>query len=404
MTTVATLDTTLRDFVNTRSQQKIDLCFACAKCTAGCPIAHIADLRPANFLRLVQFGMTDALLNTPALWRCLGCDLCGARCPNDVHIGAMLASVRELAWEESRRAVFTDQAVVEGMGRLSRLRDNIGNARNVTGDAADNRVLWTQNLERVPDGLMNRKNAEIVYFTGCVSALFPQSYRIPQSLTTILSNTHADFTILGSEEWCCGYPLLAAGQREHARELMKHNVEQIQAMGAHTLVTTCPSCFHMWHHEYPTMLGTPLPFEVKHSTQLLAQMIDDGTLKLNAFEGTITYHDPCDLGRKSGVFDAPRAVLDAIPSARFVEMTNYGKNAMCCGGGGNLETFDPTLPPKIASERLDDAVSTGANVLVSACQQCERTLMGAARKHDAARKVRLKIMDSVELVAQQLAM
>jgi Fe-S oxidoreductase len=104
------------------------------------------------------------------------------------------------------------------------------------------------------------------------------------------------------------------------------------------------------------------------------------------------------------VFDAPRAVLDAIPSAHFVEMTNYGTNAMCCGGGGNLETFDPTLPPKIASERLDDAMSTGANVLVSACQQCERTLMGAARKHDAARKARMKVMDVVELVAQQLAM
>lgn len=402
MTPVATLDTTLRDFVNTQSQQKIDLCFACSKCTAGCPIAHVADLRPANFLRLVQFGMTDALLNTPALWRCLGCDLCGARCPNDVHIGAMLASVRELCWEESRRTSFIDPAIVDGMGRLSRLRGNIGAARNVTGDAADNRVLWTQNLERTPEGLMNRKGAEIVYFTGCVSALFPQSYRIPQSLTTILASAHADFTILGSEEWCCGYPLLAAGQRERSLELMKHNVEQIQALGAHTLVATCPSCFHMWHHEYPAMLGAPLPFEVKHSTQLLAQMIDASALKLNSFNGAITYHDPCDLGRKSHVFDAPRTVLDAIPSARFVEMTNYGKNAMCCGGGGNLETFDPTLPPRIASERLDDAVSTGANVLVSACQQCERTLMGAARKHDAARKARMKIMDVTELVAQQL--
>jgi heterodisulfide reductase subunit D len=184
--------------------------------------------------------------------------------------------------------------------------------------------------------------------------------------------------------------------------LMQHNVEQIQALGARTLVATCPSCFHMWHHEYPAMLGAPLPFEVKHSTQLLAQMIDGGALKLNAFEGTITYHDPCDLGRKSHVFDAPRAVLDAIPSARFVEMTNYGANAMCCGGGGNLETFDPTLPPKIASERLGDAVSTGANVLVSACQQCERTLMGAARKHEGARKARMKVMDVVELVAQQI--
>ncbi len=400
---VATLDPQLRDFVNAQSQQLVNRCYACSRCTAGCPIARVTDLRPAQFLQLVQFGMTDALLKNPSLWRCLGCDLCGSRCPNDVHIGAMIAALRELAWDPARRASFTDPALVQGLDRISRLRDNIGSAHNVTGDDAANRALWTQNLERVPDGLMNRQGAEIIYFTGCVGSLFPQSYRIPQSFTSILTFLHADFTVLGSQEWCCGYPLLAAGQRERARELMAHNVAQIQAMGAKTLVATCPSCYHMWHHEYPQLLGKPLPFEVQHSTAFLARLLDDGTLKLNAFEGTVTYHDPCDLCRKSGVYDAPRTVLSSLPHAKFVEMTDYGKNAMCCGGGGNLETFDPALPPQVASDRLNDAVSTGANVLVSACQQCERTLMGAARKHDAARKARLKVMDVVELVAQQLS-
>ncbi len=402
MTTIATLDPTLRDFVNAKSRQSIDLCFACSKCTAGCPIAGVADLRPAQFLRLVQFGMTDALLNNPALWRCLGCDLCGARCPNDVHIGAVLSAARELAWEPSRRTSFSDPAIVQGMERLGRLCGNIAAAHNVTGDVAENRTLWTQNLERTPEGLLNRGGAEVVYFTGCVGALYPQSYRIPQSFTAILAFAESDFTILGGEEWCCGFPLIAAGQRDRARELMQHNVEQIKAMGARTLAATCPSCYHMWCHEYPALLGAPLPFEVKHSTQFVAGLLTDSAVKLNAFEGALTYHDPCDLCRKSDVFDAPREVLSNIPHARLIEMTNYGKNAMCCGGGGNLETFDPTLPPKVASERLDDAVGTGANVLVSACQQCERMLMGAARKHDGARKARLKVMDIVELVAQQL--
>ncbi len=402
MTMLATIDPQLREFVNASSAQLVDRCFACSKCTAGCPIARHSDLRPAHFLRMVQFGLTDALLNNPTLWRCLGCDLCGARCPNDVHIGNMLAAIRQLAWDASRRAGLSDPTIVQGMERLGNLRNNIGSAHNITGDDAANRALWTQNLERVPEGLMNRQGAEVVYFTGCVGALFPQSYRIPQSFTSILAFAKSDFTVLGSAEWCCGYPLLAAGQRERARELMTHNVEQIKAMGARVLVATCPSCYHMWHHEYPALLGQPLPFEVKHSTHVLAQMLEDGRLKLNALEGTLTYHDPCDLGRKSGVFDAPRAVLSSIPGVKFVEMTNYGKNSMCCGGGGNLETFDSTLPPKVASERLDDAVSTKANVLVSACQQCERTLMGSARKHEAARKARMKVMDIVEVVAQQI--
>ncbi len=403
MTLLATLDTQLRDFANAQSQQTINRCYACSRCTAGCPIARVADLRPAQFLRQVQFGMTEALVNNPTLWRCLGCDLCGARCPNDVHIGTMIAAVRQLVWEQARQDASADPALVQGLERITRLSDNISSAHNVTGDAADNRALWTQNLERVPDGLMNRKGASVVYFTGCVGSLFPQSYRIPQSFTSILTFVHADFTILGSAEWCCGYPLLAAGKRERAKELAKHNIAEIQAMGAQTLVATCPSCYHMWQHEYPALVGEPLPFEVKHSTQYLTGLLDDGTLKLNPFEGTVTFHDPCDLCRKSDVFDSPRHVLTSIPHAKFVEMTNYGKNAMCCGGGGNLETFDPALPPKVASERLDDAVSTGANILVSACQQCERTLMGAGRKHDGVRKARMKVMDVVELVAQQLA-
>ena len=117
MSITISLDPSLRDFVNAQSQQLINRCYVCSKCTAGCPIARFTDLRPAQFLQMVQFGMTDALLNNPTVWRCLGCDLCGARCPNDVHIGAMLASLRQLAWEESRRASFADPALVQGMER-----------------------------------------------------------------------------------------------------------------------------------------------------------------------------------------------------------------------------------------------------------------------------------------------
>ncbi len=400
MTPVGMLDPTLREFVNAQSEQLINRCFACSKCTAGCPIARVADLRPAQLLRLVQFGLTDALLNNPALWRCLGCDLCGSRCPNDVHIGTMLAAVRKLAWQESR---FSDPALVQGLERLTALKDNIERVHNITGDDNANRLLWAQNLDQAPEGLEHKSGAEIVYFVGCVSSLFPQSYRIPQAMTQVLMGTGAKFTALGGEEWCCGYPLIAAGLGERAQKLAAHNVKSIQEIGARELVTTCPSCFHMWKHKYPELLGASLPFEVKHSTEFLQGLLSDGALRLNPFKGTVTFHDPCDLCRKSDVFDAPRAVLDAIPGVRFVEMTNYGKNALCCGGGGNLETFDPSLVAQVSAERLNDAMGTGASIIVSACQQCERTLTSATRKHEAARKARVKVMDIVELVSQQLA-
>jgi heterodisulfide reductase subunit D len=379
------------------------LCYHCAKCTCGCPLTEEFDLAPNQVMRALQFSRGERVLNSKTLWRCLGCDLCGAHCPNELHVGNVIVAIRQLAWSEKRRASFTDPVIVQGMERLGLLRDNIARAHNVTGDNAANRLLWTQNLERAPEGWLKRTGAKVVYFIGCVGSLFPQSYRIPQAFTAVLDNVRADFAVLGSEEWCCGYPLLAAGQRERARELMAHNVEQIQAMGAQTLVATCPSCYHMWHNEYPELLGAALPFEVKHSTHFITGLLDSGVLKLKSFEGIVTYHDPCDLGRKSHVFDAPRAVLSSISGAKFIEMTDHGKNAMCCGGGGNLETFDPALPPKVASERLDDAVGTGASILVSACQQCERTLTAAARKHDKARKARMKVMDIAELVSQQLS-
>lgn len=403
MTQISTLDPNLRDSINSQSQQLINRCFACSKCTAGCPIARTADLRPAHMVRLVQFGMADALLNNPTLWRCLGCDLCGARCPNDVHIGTMLAAVRRLAWDSARAGTFADPALVQGLERLAALRDHIAQARNITGDDNGNRLLWSQNLDRVPEGLERKTGAEIVFFVGCVGSLFPQSYRIPQAMTQVLMSAGANFTALGGEEWCCGYPLIAAGLGERARELAEHNVEMIQRLGARELVATCPSCFHMWKHYYPELLGHPVPFEIKHSTELLVELLNAGALKLNPVEATVTYHDPCDLCRKGGIFDAPRITLDAIPSLRFSEMTNYGKNALCCGGGGNLETFDAALVAKVAAERLDDAVATGANLLVSACQQCERTLTSASRKHEGARKARLKVTDIVELVSQAVA-
>ena len=180
---------------------------------------------------------------------------------------------------------------------------------------------------------------------------------------------------------------------------MRHNVETVRALGAQTLVTTCPSCFHFWKHAYPAALGD-LGFEVRHSSEFLADLLDAGRLKLrdDLPEQVVTYHDPCDLGRKSGVFDAPRRVLARIPGVRLVEMAENREGSYCCGGGGNVESFDPNLSVEIAGQRVWQAAATGAQTLVSACQQCERTLANAAR----AAKVRIRVKDIAEMVLDSL--
>ena len=160
------------------------------------------------------------------------------------------------------------------------------------------------------------------------------------------------------------------------------------------MVAACPSCYHTWKHEYPRVLGEPLGMEVVHATEMLEELLEGGKLPLKPLEQTVTYHDPCDLGRKSGVYDAPRELLTRIPGLEFREMSASGENALCCGGGGDVEVADKDVTAGVAAERLGQVQATGAKYVLSACQQCKRTLQEGARQN----KIRVRAMDLTELV------
>jgi len=144
------------------------------------------------------------------------------------------------------------------------------------------------------------------------------------------------------------------------------------------------------------MLGYTPEVELLHSTQFLDELLARGALALGQVDLTVTYHDPCDLGRKSDIYDAPRRVLQRIPGVELVEMSEHRDDAHCCGGGGNLESHDAELAAGIAGRRIRQAADTGAAVVVSACQQCERTLSNAARTN----RIRMRTMDVSQLVLQ----
>jgi Fe-S oxidoreductase len=235
-----------------------------------------------------------------------------------------------------------------------------------------------------------------------VASFFPRTYRVPQAFVSVLEAGDINFTTLGGQEWCCGYPLLAMGRLEEAKMLIEHNVVQAKALGASRVTFACPSCYHMWKFVYPDVLGEEIGLEVVHATELLDEMIVEKDVELGELELRVTYHDPCDLGRKSGVFDAPRRVLQSIPGLTLVEMGSYGQISECCGGGGNLESFDPDIVSEVGLRRVDRACEVGAEVIVSACQQCERTLTRAVRHHELARSVRMRVADVTELVSQSL--
>jgi len=142
-----------------------------------------------------------------------------------------------------------------------------------------------------------------------------------------------------------------------------------------------------------------LGFQVIHATELVASLVRQGRIRLGPFEGKVTYHDPCDLGRHSGIFDAPREILASIPGLELLEMEDNREMSLCCGGGGDVEMADADLASAVARRRLAQAEETGARYLVSACQQCKRTLATAARRN----KVRLKVLDILELVSKTQA-
>ena len=377
------------------------LCFQCQRCSSGCPNAGAMAIPPARMMRMAQVGLADRLAGDASIWRCLGCDSCTQHCPHGVSVRQLVEMLRQETMQERwlagrREAYAADPALEKGLGALGALGGRVTTHHNVSGEDNASRLAWTSNLLEKPAGIDRAAGCDTVYFVGCVSAMFPMSYGIPQAFAGLLAKAGESWTTMGGEEWCCGFPLMMAGQLAQARELMAHNRDQVRSLGARRLVLTCPSCYHMWHNVYPEQLGEPLGFEVLTASQLLRDLLARGALSFGEpkLPGVVTYHDPCDLGRKGGQYEEPREVLRSVPGYTFTEMENSREHALCCGGGGDLETFAPELTAEVAARRVAQAAAVQAGYLVSACPQCVRTLTKAAR----ARQLRIRVLDLVQFV------
>jgi heterodisulfide reductase subunit D len=225
-----------------------------------------------------------------------------------------------------------------------------------------------------------------------VAAFFPLAQRIPMALANVFDRAGVDFTLLAEDEWCCGFPMLGAGLRDHLDDLVAHNIEVICSKDAGTVVFACPSCYQMWREHYPHK------FELYHVTQYLNQLISNGRLPLKELDLIVTYHDPCDLGRGSGEYAAPREVIRSIPGVKLIEMADNRENCLCCGGGGNLEMIDNKLSADIARAKIDQVMETGAQAVVTACQQCVRAMSTYVRRN----KIKCEVLDIVQLVQRAI--
>jgi Fe-S oxidoreductase len=342
------------------------------------------DYNPRSILHMLRLGLGQRVLESRSIWLCTSCYSCTARCPREIRISDAMLGLRSLVVDQG----------LELPPNLVALRDTVTTHYNISGDDNASRLIWSDNLEEEALKFRSRRQAEVAFYVGCVASFYPMVYAIPQAMVQVMERAGVDFATLGGEEWCCGYPLFTAGMEGLVVSLMEHNLVRLQQMGAKTLVTTCPSCHYTWSHLYPLLGSIPLKLEVLHASQFLARLLEAGQLKVGAFEQIVTYHDPCDLGRKSGIFDEPRQVIEEMAGIELREMDASREEALCCGGGGDVQIVDESVTAAVADRRLGQAQRTGARVVLSACQQCKRTLMAAARRN----KVRVRVMDVAELV------
>lgn len=289
-------------------------------------------------------------------------------------------------------------AVSNGCGPLPNHKvfaESIEAEHNPYKEKHQERLNWMEGIEsEVPQ----KEKADIVYFVGCTS-----SYRqkdLAQATVKVLNKVGADYTV-SEDEWCCGSPLMRTGQLKQAKDLVAHNIELIKNKGAKTIITSCAGCYRTLKIDFPKYAEELKDVEILHITEYLQKMVEQGKLKLpKKFDNLIvTYHDPCHLGRHSGVYDAPRALIQAIPGLNLIEMGRIRENAWCCGAGGGVKSGFKDWAVEIAEERVKEAEETSCAILLSACPFCKTNLQDAIN----STKSQIKFMDIVDLLNEILS-
>jgi len=225
------------------------------------------------------------------------------------------------------------------------------------------------------------ERAEVAYFPGCTASYV--EHDIAQATACLMHKAGVEFTYLGQDEACCGIPMLVAGLWDTWEEIVRHNIEAMQARGVKTVVASCPACWLAWKTYYPEWaekLGIDYDIESKHWSEVIAEQIATGKM---AFDHTmdmkVTWHDSCHMGRAGDIYEAPRQVLQAIPGIEFVEMEHNRQEAHCCGSVLSL-VADPPAAKRIGDLRLQEAEDAGAEAVIASCPCCEVQLRVTAEK------------------------
>ena len=358
-------------------------CYQCGLCTGICPWNLVRSFPTRKLIHQAQLGVAD--FESEDTWICATCRACVVRCPRGVAIIDIMKALR---------GVIVEMGAGYCPESLRVTLKNIAGAGNPLGEAPEDRTAWTRDLQVKTF----TRGTDVLYFSCCIPAYDPNIRRVARATANILNKTDVNFGILGPRENCCGESVRKAGNESLFQKLAQSNIGAFVENGVTKIVVSSPHCYHSFKNEYPALGGK---FEVMHFTQYLAQLIREGRLKLTKEVNVkVTYHDPCYLGRHNDVYDEPREVLRSIPGLELVEMADHGENSFCCGGGGGRIWMETKKGERLSDLRLEQAVATGATILVAACPYCLVNFEDSVLTMDKGAVIQVK--DISELVQEAI--
>ncbi len=330
------------------------LCFQCGLCDVVCPWNKVRKFSMRKLIREAAFGLSE--VEGEDIWRCTTCGTCPAQCPRGVKQIDISVALRKLA---SVYEIFPASVKSARTARASLISE--GNPlQGERGKRAD----WAKGLpiKKYEEGM------EVLYFVGCYFSYDPRMKKVAIATANILNQAGVPFGILGEKESCCGESIRKTGSEEVFKTLAKENIKTFIDNGVKKIIVSSPHCYHTFKNEYPEFM---VKFDVLHMNQYILELVNEGRLELKGdLEKTVTYHDPCYLGRHNGIYDEPRDLLKKVSGINLVEMEAWGKNSLCCGGGGGRIWMDTPQKERFSDIRLKQAEATGAQILATSCPYC----------------------------------
>lgn len=372
----------------------VDACLNCGRCEAVCPAT--AAGRPLSPRRLVQ-ALRDDLhegsgvdvfsggrIDEDTVWSCLTCSACRVECPAGIDQPGLILDLRRHLTEEGRLDE-PKSLVLAGLERN----------QNPLGLPSYQRQQWLRDLG-VPT-IEEKPDAEFLYWIGCMASYDERAKSIVRSMLAIMDRAGVTYALLASEQ-CHGESQRRLGDEAGFQMRTMEIAEGLRAANGATILTHCPHCVNTFVNDYREF---GIELKVLHHSQLVATLMAEGRLNVVASDSeTVAYHDPCNLGRVLGEYEAPRAVVRAT-SSNVVEFDRSRDRSFCCGAGGANYFFKAPATQSVSGLRLDQAREAGASTVATACPFCMGMLEDAARTSESQGMVQIR--DVAELVAERLA-